>query len=278
MTEVSSVRTDSSPAQDSPAAGATGAWLVMAEQELRDLWMSGKGLALMLAYTVLLSMATYLVASNQELNFLEQREAVSLLLKITVIVGGLLVVLASADAISGERERGTLESLLLTPVPRRSLLIGKAVAALSLWLVAFGLSVPYFWWIGRDVGAFGTAFAGSLLVGSLLGLALTGMGLVVSSLTGTNGLSLALSFFILLALAAPSQMPAESTRGWAGELLLRQDPVAAGLTYLERLIINGHTLTQDLNLLLFPLILAVAVPAMALAIGSRVALFPRSGA
>jgi ABC-2 type transport system permease protein len=279
MTDVTSVRPDSSlPARDWPAVGATGTWLVVAGQELRDLWMSGKGLAMMFAYSVLLSVATYLVASNQELNFLEQREAVSLLLKITVTVGGLLVVLASSDAISGERERGTLESLLLTPVSRRSLLAGKGVAALSLWLVAFGLSVPYFWWIGRDVSTFGTAFAGSLLVGSLLALALTGMGLVVSTLTGTNGLSLALSFLVLLALAAPSQMPAESTRGWVGELLLRLDPIPAGLTYLERLIINGHTLTQDLNLLLFPLILAVAMPAVALAMGSRVTLMSRRGA
>src|SRR3712207_274544 len=106
VTDVSSLQKDGSPpARDGPATGGTGAWLVMAEQELRDLWLSGKGLAMMFAHTALLSVATYLIASNQELNFLEQREAVSLLLKLAVTVGGLLVVLASADAVSGERER-----------------------------------------------------------------------------------------------------------------------------------------------------------------------------
>jgi ABC-2 type transport system permease protein len=258
-------------------AASPGGWPAVAEQELRDLWLSGKGIAMMLAYTVLLSVSTYLIASNQELNFLEQREAVNLTLKVAVAVGGLLVVLVAADAISGERERGTLESLLLTPVSRRSLLVGKGVAALSLWVVGYVLSIPYFWWIGRDVGTFGTAAVGSLVVGTLLALTLTGIGLLVSMFSGSNGLSLALSFFILLALFAPAQMPAESTRGWAGEALLRLDPFTAGLTYLERLIINAHSLTQDLSLLLFPLILAVAVPALTLALAGRVTLLTRSG-
>lgn len=255
----------------------SGAWTVVAAQELRDLWLSGKGLAMMLAYTVLLSISTYLIATNQELNFLEQREAVSLTLKIAVAVGGLLVVLVAADAISGERERGTLETLLLTPASRRSILVGKGVAAFSLWLGAFAFAVPYIWWIGRDVGTFGKAVVGGFAVGTLLALTLTGIGLLVTTFSQSNGLSLAVSFFVLLAMFAPNQMPAESTRGWAGELLLRVDPFSAGLLYLERLILNAHSLSQDLSLLVVPAVLAVAVPAVAFVVGGRLSLLPRSG-
>ena len=60
--------------------------LVVAGRELRDLWLSARGLALMLAYTVVLSITTYLVASNQELNFLEQREAVGMMVHTAVAV------------------------------------------------------------------------------------------------------------------------------------------------------------------------------------------------
>ncbi|HET9761406.1 MAG TPA: ABC transporter permease subunit, partial [Nocardioidaceae bacterium] len=250
----------------------------VAEQELRDLWLSGRGFAMMLAYTVLLSIITYLVASNQELNFLEQREAVSLTLQVAVAVGGLLVVLVAADAVSGERERGTLESLLLTPSPRRSIIIGKGVAAVSLWLVAFALALPYFWWIGRDVGTFGTAVVGGFVVGTLLALALTGIGLLITSFSQSNGLSLALSFVVLLALYAPHQMPAEATRGWAGELVQRLDPFSSGLLYLERLIVNDHSLTQDASLLVVPALWAVVLPALALLAAGRLSLMPRSGA
>lgn len=263
---------------DTSEARSGGTWLVVAEQELRDLWLSGKGLAMMLAYTVLLSINTYVIATNQELNFLEQREAVSLTLKLAVAVGGLMVVLVAADAVSGERERGTLESLLLTPTPRRSLLIGKGIAAFSVWLGAFALAVPYIWWIGRDVGTFGPATVGGFVVGTLLALALTGIGLLITTFSQSNGLSLAISFFVLLALYAPNQMPAEATRGWAGELLLRLDPFSAGLLYLERLIISAHSLSQDLSLLVFPAIWAVVLPAAALLAGARLTLIPRSGA
>ncbi|HEY0774511.1 MAG TPA: ABC transporter permease, partial [Nocardioidaceae bacterium] len=73
-------------------------------------------------------------------------------------------------------------------------------------------------------------------------------------------------------------MPAESTRGWAGELLLRVDPFSAGLLYLERLILNDHSLTQDVSLLVVPAIVAVALPAIAYVVGGRLTLLPRSGA
>jgi ABC-2 type transport system permease protein len=248
---------------------------VMAEQELRDLWLSGRGLAVLLAYTSLLSLNTYLIAVNQELNFLEQREAVNLTVQIAVAVGGLLVVLQAADSISGERERGTLESLLLTPAPRRSLLIGKGVSAMSLWFAAFVVALPYVWWIGRDVGTFGDAAVGLFLAGTLLALTLTGVGLLASMFCQSNGMSLALSFFVLLALYAPHQLPAEASRGWAGEALLRLDPFTSALTYLDRLVINAHSLGQDLGLLVVPLLTAVLVPGLALALSGRLSLLPR---
>jgi ABC-2 type transport system permease protein len=254
---------------------AVPAWVVVADRELRDLWLSGRGLILMVAHTTLLSLTTYLVATNQELNFLEQREAVSLTLQVAVAVGGLLVVLSAADALSGERERGSLETLLLTPVPRHALVLGKGIAAMSLWLGAFILALPYLWWLGRDVGTFGTALVGGFVVGSLLALALTGLGLLISSFSSSNAASLSLSFFLLLALYAPTQMPTESQRGWVGELLVRADPFTSGLLYLERLIINGHALDQDIGLLLSPALAAVAMLAAVLALGVRLSLLPR---
>jgi ABC-2 type transport system permease protein len=258
-----------------PARSALPAWVVVADRELRDLWLSGRGLILMLAHTTLLSVTTYLVATNQELNFLEQREAVSLTLQVAVAVGGLLVVLSAADALSGERERGSLETLLLTPAPRHALLVGKGIAAFSLWLGAFVLATPYLWWLGRDVGTFRTAVVGGFLVGSLLALALTGLGLLVSSFSGSNTTSLSLSFFLLLALYAPTQMPTASQRGWVGELVVNADPFTSGLLYLERVIINAHSLDQDIGLLLAPALAAAVLPVAVLVLGRRLSLLAR---
>ena len=52
-----------------------GTWRVMAGQECRDLWVTGRGPSLLFEFTVLLSAVTYLTATNLVLNFLEQREA-----------------------------------------------------------------------------------------------------------------------------------------------------------------------------------------------------------
>src|SRR3954466_1145717 len=120
------------------------AWIV-GRQEIKDLWLGGRGMPLMLAYSIMLSVTTYLVASNRALNFLEQREAVSLTVQVAVSVSALLVVISAADAVTGERERGTLETLLTTPAPRWSLVAGKLVSALSLWLASYVVSLPYVW-------------------------------------------------------------------------------------------------------------------------------------
>jgi len=239
-------------------------WAVVAEQELRDLWLRGRGLALLLAYSALLSVTTYLVASNEAINFLEQREAVSLTLQVAVAVGALLALLAGADAISGERERGTLEALLLSPAPRWQLVLGKGLAALSLWLAAFAISVPYVWFLGEGIGLVGVPLASGFVVGTLLALAFTGMALTVSELTGSNRASLAVNMLLLLALYAPTQFPAGARSGWAGELLERLNPLTAGLHYLGRLVIDAHGALDDLSWLLAPSIAAAVTAALAL--------------
>ena len=241
-------------------------WSVVAEQELRDLWLAGRGLALTVGYSLLLSVITYLVATNTALNFLEQREAVNLTLQVAVAAGALLALLGAADAISGERERGTLESLLLTPASRLGLVLGKGLAALSMWLVALLVSVPYVWFLGRGVGVLGVALANGVLVGAILALFLVGLGLLLSALSGSNRLSLSVALFVLLALFAPTQLPSGARQSWAGDLLLRIDPISSGLHYLGRLIVDGRSAGEELSWLIGPAaaaVLAIGAAAMA---------------
>ena len=140
-------------------------------QELRDLWLSGRGMVLLFAFSVLVSAITYVGATSEGIDFLEKRETVNLTLQVAVAFGALVALLAAADAISGERERGTLESLLYAP-PRRDLVSGKLLAALSLWLAALVVAVPYVWFLGRDVGAVDDALVAGLLVGTLVAISL----------------------------------------------------------------------------------------------------------
>jgi ABC-2 type transport system permease protein len=253
-----------------PSSGrASPAWLVVLGQELRDLWVGGRGLPLTFAFSLLLGALTYLTATNSALNFLEQRETVNLTVQIAIAVGALLTLLVASDAISGERERSTLESLLLTPVGRLDVTIGKLLASLSLWLAAFAVSAPYVWFLARGVGITGFALASELLVGTLLAICLASLGFVFSVFAGSNRVSLSLSLFLLLALFAPTQLPSSAQHGWAGDKLLRVNPITAGEHYVGKILVDGHGWSEDVAWLVSPLIAAVVLGFGACVAGAR---------
>ena len=241
---------------------------VVAGQECRDLWFSGRGPLLLFAFSTLLSVMSYLAATNQLLNFLEQREAVNLIVQIAVAVGVLVTLVVSADAISGERERGTLESLLLTPVSRRTIVLGKLSAAQTLWFATFLVSVPYIWVLSRGVALLGKALLVGLVTGTLLALALAALGLLISGMATSNKASLAISFLVLLALFAPTQLP-RMPASWFSDLLIRINPVHSTLHYIEALLVKGHTWTADLSYVVSPLLALLIAGGVLLVAGPK---------
>jgi ABC-2 type transport system permease protein len=248
---------------------ARSAWWVVLEQELRDQWIGGRGLPITFAFSLLLSVMAYLTATNSALNFLEQRETVNLTLQVGIAVGALLTLLAAADAVSGERERGTLESLLLTPTPRLGLTLGKLGAALSLWIAALVVTAPYVWFLGRGVGIVGDALLSGVAVGTLLAIFLASLGMLVSLFTSSNRVSLSLSLFLLVALFAPTQLPSGAQQGHFGDLLLRVNPMTAGEHYVGKILVDGHGWREDLPWLVSPVVAAVLFTAVACVVGAR---------
>jgi ABC-2 type transport system permease protein len=245
------------------------AWTVVAEEELRALWLGGRALLLVFGFSLLLSLIAYLAATTTDLNFLERRESVSLTLQVAIGVGSLLALLIAADAVSGERERGTLESVLVTPASRLDLAAGKFVAALSLWLAAYVIAIPYLWFLGRGIGATDEALVSGLVVGTLLAVFLGSLGLLISVFANSNRVSLALGLFLLLVLFAPTQLPTAAEKGWFGEFLLRANPVTAGERYVGRIVVEGRGWTDELSWLLSPLLGAVVFAVAAALVSAR---------
>lgn len=97
----------------------------VAIRELRDIWLGGRGPIIILGLSILLTVITFLAATNKELNLLDQKGTVNLLVQLTMFIGVALTLLVSADAFSGQRENETLEGLLLTPAPRRDIRLGS---------------------------------------------------------------------------------------------------------------------------------------------------------
>lgn len=229
---------------------------VIAAHEIRDLWVSGRGPLLVFAFSVLLSAVTYLAATNQVLDYLAQRDAVDLILQVVMAVGGLVTVVVSADGISGERERGTLESLLLAPISRRDIVLGKLSAALTLWFATFLVGVLYVWVLGRFAPIVGTAALLGLVIGTLLAFALSAMGLLISAAATSNRVSLSVSLFLLLALFALTRLPATPGQSLTAELLVRVNPIGSGLHYVSGILVRGAGWTTELSYLAAPAIAA----------------------
>lgn len=76
-----------------------------------------------------------------------------------LLIGLLTSSVISADSFAGEKERGTLESLLFSPADLLSLFVGKVLAA---FLPAVGLSVGTFLLYGVSVNAIGWKLFGGL--------------------------------------------------------------------------------------------------------------------
>ena len=112
------------------------------------------------------------------------------ILAISAIMGGLM---AATDSVAGEKERGTLETLLVAPVSRRDIALGKfctvtATALVSSFLSIVGLFLPFyikiplFSWMNQSGLTLGpTAFAAILLV--QLPLAVLGAGVLLAMST-----------------------------------------------------------------------------------------------
>ena len=250
-------------------SGPSAGWLVVAGQELRDIWFSARGPSIVVAYSLLLSLLTYLAASNTELNIIDQRDTVNLVTQIAMALAVVVSLLFSADSISGERERETLESLLLTPVPRREIALGKLLAAVSVWPVMLVVAIPYIWALRAGTDLFADAVLAGLVVGTLLVAAFASLGLIVSIFAASNRLALAVTFFIFVVLLAPTQLPLS---GWVGDLIVQVNPMTAGSTFLQRIIVKEHAWGDDLHLLIAPVVAALVVSAVAFIFAGRLRL------
>ena len=204
---------------------AVPAWRVVLSRELAELWIGGKGLYLIMAFAVLLGVETFVLATNAELNLFTPRDMVYEITKIAIQVSMLIGLIIGADAISGERERRTLEGLLLTPAGRNHFVLGKFLAGLTAWPVALVITVPFMLRLSQGSGAIPRAVLGGALVGLLLIPAFVAIGIFVSFWCSSNKTSYFISLGIFLVFVLQG-------RQWL-------NPIPLGFDFLSKLVI-GH--------------------------------------
>ena len=229
------------------SGSAIPAWWIVLSRELADLWIGGKALYLILAFSVLLGIETFVLATNFELSLFTPQEMVFETLKTAIQVSLFIGLIIGADSISGERERATLEGLLLTPVSRRQIILGKFLGALSSWPAALAITIPYMLLLSQGNAVFGPAVLWGALLGTILAPAFTALGVLVSFWCNSNKTSFFVSLGIFLIFLLP------------GQFLQWLNPIPAGFNFLSNLLVNNQAIGESWALLEAPVMFAVLV-------------------
>ena len=240
-----------------PAGSGSPTWWIVFTKELHELWIGGRALTLLLIYSLLLGIQTYVLASNSELSLIPPNEMVYETLKGAIAVGIFISLIIGADSISGERERATLEGLLLTPTNRRQIVLGKFLAAASPWPAALLIAIPYMTVLAQGDAVLRPAILWGALIGTVLAPAFTGLGMLISYWCNTNKTSLFVSLGVYILMLLPAQLPGRAQTGAAGSLLQQVNPMASHAHYLSKVLVNNRTFDEFWGWLVAPAVFAV---------------------
>jgi ABC-2 type transport system permease protein len=245
---------------------ATPGWVVVALRELSALWRGGRILILLIPFSMVLSAMSYLLATNNELNLIPPKEMVLLVLQTALAVSILISLIIGANSVSGMRENATLESLLVTPVSRRQIILGKYLAALSPWPVIVVVCIPYAALLAPSIQFLWYSLFVLALVGTLLILLAAGFGLLVSIYSNSNKSSLSISLVVLLLSLSFTQLPGTTQTGNIGRLFKRINPMESSWHFMEKVLVNNRTIAEmtsisgpEGNWLLSPILLTSLV-------------------
>jgi ABC-2 type transport system permease protein len=252
--------------KNKPSRPAALGWVVVTLRELSALWRGGRLLILLIPFSMVLSAMSYLLATNNELNLIPPKEMVLLVLQTALAVSILICLIIGANAISGMRENGTLESLLVTPVSRRQILLGKFLAALSPWPVILAICVPYSALLAPSIQFLTYSMFVLALVGTILVVLAAGFGLLVSIYSNSNKSSLSIGLVVLLLSLSFTQLPGTAQTGNIGRFFKRINPMESTWHFTEKVLVNNRTIAEmtdfggpEGNWLLSPILLTVLV-------------------
>lgn len=235
-------------------------WLVIFSTELRKLWLGWLGLALVLGFSIILSLFTILLSIDPEINVLSQRSMVELSLQATILIGIIAVVLLGADSVSGERDQRSLESLMLTPIPRAHIAVGKLTAILTIWFGMIPIAIPYLVLFAKGTDLVLEALLLLIVTGTLLVILCASISVLISSLVRTNIVSFIITFVVILLLAAPTQLPASVQKLSSAYWFIVSNPITAIVMY-QGGIIGGEPWVSGLSLLISPVALILLMAA-----------------
>jgi ABC-2 type transport system permease protein len=219
-----------------------------------------------------LSLMSYLLLTDQELSLLDQSEMLYIIASLTVGLGLLVSGILASDSVAGERERTTLEGLLLTPIGRGPLMLGKIGAILASWLLVFVISTPYILVVGSGAGLSGEALLYTFLLGTLCIAGFTTLTVGISCLVGSGRSATLAAMAILIAMAAPTLLGTVLQNSWFGTIYNALSPFAQVRLSLDSVIVDKEGISIQLAHIVILVFFVILAGAFAMIAARRISL------
>jgi ABC-2 type transport system permease protein len=217
--------------------------LTLGARVVRELAFTSKGLSWLHAFTLVLSALVYLLLTNTTLSLMDQKTMLYMTTQAILLLGMLAVAVAGADTVAGERDRGTLEALLATPVTRTELLGGYLIGALAPWAGIALVALPYVAVVAAGTGEFFLTTAYLIGMGTLLALGVGAwtVGLSVQSESLRNGMLM--SLVVYTGLAVPAVLSSALRANWVGRVYDTLDPFSNVMNTLDSVLVDEQGLS-----------------------------------
>jgi ABC-2 type transport system permease protein len=227
---------------------------LIARKEGGELLMSGRGLAWLLALSVIMSVLSLLLVSNTELSLLDNAQVVYMVMGTVTALGALLAVVLGSDTVAGERERGSLMPLLLAPVTSSQIVFGKMGGQVTGWVVMYLLSLPYVWAVGSSGQNLTQAVSYLALFGTPVVLGFGFFGIALSARLRSVRSALLSSLITLMLLASPLLLGPSLRQSSIGMLFDAVNPFSAAVNTFDSVVVDSQPLSMQISRLAVTLI------------------------
>lgn len=208
------------------------------KKEIREQVLSKKGVWIYFAITVLFSGLAFSFVSVKELSLLAQVEVNMTFMKVMIGLSALIALVLGSTMYSTEKEQGTLESLLLTPLSPIQITISKVLGIMVFWFVISFLSLPYFYTLAMGTDLFPKILVYLYLVGLPLVISFTSFSIAFSAWLSSTKNALMISIVLFIVTAIPMFLSTTMKKSGFAFFFDRISPVSSSFLALKDYLVN----------------------------------------
>lgn len=220
--------------------------MTLVGKECNENIFSFRGAALYLVDCGILSVFSILLLSDTELSLLDNAQAVYMMTAIVMALALLIAVISGCDGFAGERERETLETLLIAPVSGVNVGMAKLAGTFFSWCIVFAISVPYLWVLGSAGQNLWPAFIYLFCTGSLLVLIFGGITLGLSARVRTVKGALTIGLILFLLSGSPIIIGPSLRQSAVGRFIDWVNPFGNALNMMDSVVVDSQNFLVQL--------------------------------